>query len=71
MGKHSELYRKLADLVRADKLDVMEPRTVLDAHEEFRIIKPLTFRANLREIRRMLGKPLPRSKLVLYSIILF
>ena len=62
MGKHAELYRKLADLVRANKLDTMEPRSVLDAYPEFKAIKAVTFRSKLREIRRMLGKPLPRGE---------
>ena len=61
MGKHAELYRKLADLVRTGQLDDQLPAEVVESHPSFKDINIVKFRAKLREIRRMMGKPLSRG----------
>ncbi len=56
MGKYSELYRKLTDLVRSGDVDGLDPKEILESHPDFTKMNPTTFRGKLRQIRTMLGK---------------
>ena len=52
MGKYSQLYRELADLVRTGKIQDMEPKQGLKLYPKFTSMNATTFRAKLREIRK-------------------
>jgi len=54
MGKYSEYYRKIADLVSNGKIKGMAPMQVLASYPEFKAMSSSTFRAKLREIRNMI-----------------
>ena len=56
MGKYSELYRKLTDLVRSGQVDGLDPKEILEAYTDYSKMNPTTFRGKLRQIRTMLGK---------------
>lgn len=71
MGKHAELYRQLADLVRSGQIDGQAPAEVLDMNPAFKDINVVTFRSKLREIRRMMGKPLSNGTLIYFEFFTF
>ena len=56
MGKYSELYRKLTDLVRSGEVDGQEPKEILETYPDYAKMNMTTFRGKLRQIRQMLGK---------------
>ena len=60
MGKYSELYRKLTELVRSGDVDGQDPKEILETYPDFTKMNTTTFRAKLRQIRTMLGK-IPRK----------
>ncbi len=56
MGKYSELYRKLTDLVRSGEGDGQDPKEILEAYPDYAKMNATMFRGKLRQIRQMLGK---------------
>ena len=56
MGKYSELYRNLTDLVRSGQVDGLDPKEILEAYPDYGRMNPTTFRGKVRQIRAMLGK---------------
>ena len=56
MGKYSELYPKLTDLLRFGELDCQYPKEILETYSDYAKINATILRGKLREIRQMLGK---------------
>ena len=51
MGKYSEPYHKLTDLIRSGQVDGQDTKEIVEAFAEYTKMNPTTFRGKLRQIR--------------------